>query len=1603
MGSHLRSSAAAGADVTARQAIEAESPRAFLAKVASRSDYVVALKANRPFSSVKQKYYYEDGFLVLKPEEAKHFATRAEAEKVVADLAENGTEAWVEATNSAHRPIIPKKPVREAQVAKPLMVIVHPGSLCGSYHASPVFDEKNLTALLQEIQNWSGEFAVVHGELSDELEAFKDVGQAIAKVAQSGVARDYEAGATGSELRAVARKIAKDAQAAARSQVMVTGAWGEADGCARTVFNELVRLGVKAELSKFVPTFEAEDPKTALRQAKSASWRVERLEGTEYMAALFFNGQEIHNVCIEAHLPLEGDGNPEVQRQVRELQRQGRFRANNAKEHCDELQDYLRWLESNFPCPGPGRIWVPGTWLKAADAKGFPERYMAETGKVAYRSKGSSVVRVEPSGQVAQQEAENPKAFLRHMSGLSWKVQAIGIRYLCFGSVEQPNLAFTLYWGESPNYRVEYQKSDDPNYSHTDHFELPSPFLEDAVRQAKMMATLHFLGRDVKEAEDPKSTFHQLPRSVWSYEVKRSPDGAQSHVYIKHGDAVVNDYDTTPVEGQEVSDPDELGRYWIDWYQKLDAVCPYRAQDWPKTAAPASGFLDWYAKAYGLFTRKQVGEAEDPELFLQQYGRDFSYSCDGTVRYATPLNEQATSFLDGLTLPHARLKSDGSAVLQQQYWQQFLVLAGDAGLAGRRAVSEVEDPKSVFRAMQGGLLWKFQCQRVLENGNWSSPFPVYARSKDKKSIYAKLRHDYPQAQLYVTEPVAASAVELKWWTDGNIQVVESEADDIAKEAAKAEQPKSQEQADAGNQKKGHVRWHGLEIAIENAKGSVRKSKDPENPWQVTMFAHYGYIKGTVGKDKDHIDIFLGDHPSSLLAFVVNQVKKDGGAFDEHKIMAGFKSKDEAISTYDKSFTGDLGPKLRKSVVSCTVDQLKLWLDKGDPKKEFDVLEEAESPKSIIRAASETCYVCREPLEPESVAKFRKYNAQHQLKADPICNKCDAELTAEVVALQRNEAEDPKAALQAMRQRLFCVIDYVDGIQVNLSVPCSIYAIGWQGGTDYGIEVEDFTRQLSKSVRKALDTYNPGADPSTVITGDINSQERFDLRYDPFSGESRVGEEAEPGTINLTWHLELPQDVKDWFLRRFKGEDTDEEGALIAQRYGAVEEAEGPKSALQAWQSVVPGQPLSQKYAARVRANAKCFNVLGKKIGVPPQRLMAEWRLRWQNQYSAREWCRLVWDGDAKWDERIAEARALIEAEDPKAVFQQLPREPSQDDQLRQAMKKMGFGLVKSRRAPKDEEVWQLTHGRVVHTVDQQEEGGGWGYRRNTVPDYNFTTGPKNMLRNLPRYVNEVEDHDRTAEARALIEAEDPKDFIKRLAPGLPKRVVKIYVLMRDGNAFERRIPVTWEKARVMKGDGWYAGINLHDQVQALPYLDNDEWEDILSTVEYHIMDGPPDPDGELDFVELHGEEYDGRVSKIEWNYIGFYEGDQDKATKFFGGVVPFRRDEAEDPKDVLRRAMADKETRAKKLLHLFKDTVYVRSVPKGEPPVMLRGINRWCLDGAEAEPHILTVLDLEQEMAWHRSCHREADGTVQAERIFKSEPYAIGAQIDWDKLVNQIK
>lgn len=141
---------------------------------------------------------------------------------------------------------------------------------------------------------------------------------------------------------------------------------------------------------------------------------------------------------------------------------------------------------------------------------------------------------------------------------------------------------------------------------------------------------------------------------------------------------------------------------------------------------------------------------------------------------------------------------------------------------------------------------------------------------------------------------------------------------------------TQAQIEAGNYKKGHIKVHGLDIAVENPRGSERRGTDPDGKeWAHTMSDHYGYIKSSIGADFEPIDTYIGHSPESEQIFVVDQIDQKTGGFDEHKVMMGFNSQEEAVQAYSSNF--DKGWKVGP-VRAMNKDEFKSWLKDGDTKK-----------------------------------------------------------------------------------------------------------------------------------------------------------------------------------------------------------------------------------------------------------------------------------------------------------------------------------------------------------------------------------------------------------------------------------------------------------------------------------------------------------------------------------------------------------------------------------------------------------------------------------------------------------------------------------------------
>lgn len=152
--------------------------------------------------------------------------------------------------------------------------------------------------------------------------------------------------------------------------------------------------------------------------------------------------------------------------------------------------------------------------------------------------------------------------------------------------------------------------------------------------------------------------------------------------------------------------------------------------------------------------------------------------------------------------------------------------------------------------------------------------------------------------------------------------------------AETETEPTEAQKKAGNYKKGHLKFGGYDFTVETPKGVTRSGKDESGkPWSVTMHDTYGYVLGKIGVDGDHIDMFINDAADLDTfdgnVFVIDQVNPQTGEFDEHKVMYGYPSEEDAKNAYLQNYSpGWKGLGEVTSVPKATFDK---WLQSSDRK------------------------------------------------------------------------------------------------------------------------------------------------------------------------------------------------------------------------------------------------------------------------------------------------------------------------------------------------------------------------------------------------------------------------------------------------------------------------------------------------------------------------------------------------------------------------------------------------------------------------------------------------------------------------------------------------
>ena len=214
------------------------------------------------------------------------------------------------------------------------------------------------------------------------------------------------------------------------------------------------------------------------------------------------------------------------------------------------------------------------------------------------------------------------------------------------------------------------------------------------------------------------------------------------------------------------------------------------------------------------------------------------------------------------------------------------------------------------------------------NANLSENEEVIYKSKEitpeQEALLSRPNSDqYPAERELSTDKVTESAPSTQ--ENGPKNSTQSA---IESASAEVETSPTEAQKKAGNYKMGHVKVGAFDVTIENPKGSERSGTDANGKkWSVKMNNTYGYIRGTEGVDGDHIDVFLAedmDKWNGKYVFVIDQYNPDG-TFDEHKVMLGFNSMEEARNAYLSNYEKGWENGRRIDVTAVNLEDFEKWI------------------------------------------------------------------------------------------------------------------------------------------------------------------------------------------------------------------------------------------------------------------------------------------------------------------------------------------------------------------------------------------------------------------------------------------------------------------------------------------------------------------------------------------------------------------------------------------------------------------------------------------------------------------------------------------------------
>lgn len=341
-----------------------------------------------------------------------------------------------------------------------------------------------------------------------------------------------------------------------------------------------------------------------------------------------------------------------------------------------------------------------------------------------------------------------------------------------------------------------------------------------------------------------------------------------------------------------------------------------------EAASPAAGQIDMFS-----------GDVTSKEEILKNVNEYF--------RNATPKEQQA--LIDAAVAERKRRAEAAESAGGDEASEQATVVAGSDAEPQQPVVASEEPVKG--NEPDADALAKEAEEKLSERitdteDEWTEPSEYGEIYKHRMFVDGKevikvdapdKSKNYPGTYYEIDGKQFGDLYEVANYIDGNEQPLSAK---IEAASAEVNTEPTEAQKEAGNYKKGHVQVGTFDITIEQPQGSVRKGTDADGKqWESKMNNTYGYIRGAVGVDGDHIDVFLSndiDGWNGRKVFVVDQYNPDG-SFDEHKVMLGFNDTDEAKGDYLANYEQGWENGRRIDITGVNLEDFEKWIESSKRK------------------------------------------------------------------------------------------------------------------------------------------------------------------------------------------------------------------------------------------------------------------------------------------------------------------------------------------------------------------------------------------------------------------------------------------------------------------------------------------------------------------------------------------------------------------------------------------------------------------------------------------------------------------------------------------------